>query len=109
MRPALINGLPGAVVFRHGQPFSIGAVAVRNGKIVELDFLNDPRAAPLTRRVLLLFLLPFGFSPAIPLVEVDHGLDHGRVGRIARAHARAGRLPDVLDFFRLRSPHQESD
>jgi RNA polymerase sigma-70 factor (ECF subfamily) len=42
MRPALINGVPGAVAFRHGQPFSIGAVTVRNGKIVELDFLNDP-------------------------------------------------------------------
>jgi RNA polymerase sigma factor (sigma-70 family) len=42
MRPALINGVPGAVAFRHGQPYSIGAVTVRNGKIVELDFLNDP-------------------------------------------------------------------
>jgi len=42
MRPALINGVPGAVAFRHGHPFSIGAVTVRNGRIVELDFLNDP-------------------------------------------------------------------
>jgi RNA polymerase sigma factor (sigma-70 family) len=42
MRPALVNGVPGAVAFRHGQPFSIGAVTVRNGRIVELDFLNDP-------------------------------------------------------------------
>jgi RNA polymerase sigma factor (sigma-70 family) len=42
MRPALINGVPGGVAFLHGQPFSIGAVTVRNGKIVELDFLNDP-------------------------------------------------------------------
>jgi RNA polymerase sigma factor (sigma-70 family) len=42
IRPALINGVVGAVAFRHGQPFSIGAVTVRNGKIVELDFLNDP-------------------------------------------------------------------
>jgi RNA polymerase sigma factor (sigma-70 family) len=42
MRPALINGVPGGVAFRHGQPFSIGAVTIRNGKIVELDFLNDP-------------------------------------------------------------------
>src|ERR671923_696598 len=42
VRPALINGIPGAVAFRHGQPFSIGAVTVRNGRIVELDFLNDP-------------------------------------------------------------------
>jgi RNA polymerase sigma factor (sigma-70 family) len=42
MRPALINGVAGAVAFLHGQPFSIGAVTVRNGKIVELDFLADP-------------------------------------------------------------------
>jgi RNA polymerase sigma-70 factor, ECF subfamily len=42
VRPALINGVAGAVSFLHGQPFSIGAVTVRNGKIVELDFLVDP-------------------------------------------------------------------
>ena len=42
IRPALINGVAGAVAFLHGQPFSIGAVTVRNGKIVELDFLADP-------------------------------------------------------------------
>jgi RNA polymerase sigma factor (sigma-70 family) len=41
VRPALINGVAGAVAFRHGQPFSIGAVTVRNGRIVELDFLAD--------------------------------------------------------------------
>jgi RNA polymerase sigma-70 factor (ECF subfamily) len=41
-RPALINGVAGSVAFLHGQPFSIGAVTVRNGKIVELDFLVDP-------------------------------------------------------------------
>ncbi len=42
VRPALINGVAGAVAFRDGQPFSIGAVTVRNGRIVELDFLADP-------------------------------------------------------------------
>jgi RNA polymerase sigma factor (sigma-70 family) len=42
IRPALINGVAGAVAFRQGQPFSIGAVTVKNGKIVELDFLGDP-------------------------------------------------------------------
>ena len=41
VRPALINGVAGAVAFRNGQPFSIGAVTMRNGKIVELDFLAD--------------------------------------------------------------------
>jgi RNA polymerase sigma-70 factor (ECF subfamily) len=43
VRPALINGGAGAVAFRHGQPFSIGAITVRNGRIVELDFLTDPK------------------------------------------------------------------
>jgi RNA polymerase sigma-70 factor, ECF subfamily len=42
IRPALINGVAGAVAFRHGKPFSVGAVTVRDGKIVELDFLADP-------------------------------------------------------------------
>jgi RNA polymerase sigma-70 factor (ECF subfamily) len=42
MRPALINGVLGGVAFRDGEPFSVGAVTVRNGKIVELDFLADP-------------------------------------------------------------------
>jgi RNA polymerase sigma factor (sigma-70 family) len=42
IRPALINGVAGAVTFLHGQPFSIAAVTVRDGKIVELDFLADP-------------------------------------------------------------------
>jgi RNA polymerase sigma factor (sigma-70 family) len=42
IRPALINGVAGAVAFRDGQPFSVGAVTVSNGKIVELDFLGDP-------------------------------------------------------------------
>jgi RNA polymerase sigma-70 factor, ECF subfamily len=43
VRPALINGVAGVVAFRRGQPFSIGAVTVRNGRIVELDFLADPK------------------------------------------------------------------
>lgn len=42
MRRALINGAAGMVAFLHGEPFSIAAVTVRNGKIVELDFLADP-------------------------------------------------------------------
>jgi RNA polymerase sigma-70 factor, ECF subfamily len=41
-RPALSNGAAGGVAFLHGQPFSIAAVTVRNGRIVELDFLADP-------------------------------------------------------------------
>jgi RNA polymerase sigma factor (sigma-70 family) len=41
MRRALINSAAGMVAFLHGEPFSIAAVTVRNGKIVELDFLAD--------------------------------------------------------------------
>jgi RNA polymerase sigma-70 factor (ECF subfamily) len=42
MRRALVNGAAGMVTFLDGRPFSIAAVTVRNGKIVELDFLADP-------------------------------------------------------------------
>jgi RNA polymerase sigma factor (sigma-70 family) len=42
IRPALINGAAGVVAFLDGEPFSIATVIVRNGKIVELDFFNDP-------------------------------------------------------------------
>jgi RNA polymerase sigma factor (sigma-70 family) len=42
IRPALINGAAGVVASLDGQPFSIATVTVRNGKIVELDFFNDP-------------------------------------------------------------------
>jgi RNA polymerase sigma-70 factor (ECF subfamily) len=41
IRPALINGAAGLVASLDGEPFSIAAVTVRNGKIVELDFFND--------------------------------------------------------------------
>jgi RNA polymerase sigma factor (sigma-70 family) len=42
MRPVLINGVAGMVSFQDGAPFSIGAVTVRGGKIVEMDILADP-------------------------------------------------------------------
>jgi len=42
MRPVLVNGAVGMVTFRDGEPFSVGAVTVRGGRIVELDFLADP-------------------------------------------------------------------
>jgi RNA polymerase sigma factor (sigma-70 family) len=51
--PALVNGAVGAVATLDGRPFSVGAVTVRNGKIVELDFLADPeRLAQLDLTVL---------------------------------------------------------
>jgi RNA polymerase sigma-70 factor (ECF subfamily) len=42
MRRVLVNGAAGMVTFLRGQPFSIAAVTIRNGKIVEIDFLADP-------------------------------------------------------------------
>ena len=53
MRRALINGAAGMVSFLREQPFSIAAVTIKNGKIVELDFLADPeRIAQLDLTVL---------------------------------------------------------
>jgi hypothetical protein len=42
MRRALINGAAGVVTFLRGRPFSIAALTVKDGKIVEIDFLADP-------------------------------------------------------------------
>jgi RNA polymerase sigma-70 factor (ECF subfamily) len=42
MRPVLVNGAVGFVSYRNGELYSLGAVTVRDGKIVELDFLADP-------------------------------------------------------------------
>ena len=41
-RTVLINGAIGIVATRDGQPFSVGGLIVRNGRIVEIDFLADP-------------------------------------------------------------------
>ncbi len=37
-----VNGGIGTVALRDGKPFSVGAVRVREGRIVEIDFLADP-------------------------------------------------------------------
>jgi RNA polymerase sigma factor (sigma-70 family) len=42
MRPALVNGAVGSVTMRDGRPFSVGAITVRGGRIVEMDFIADP-------------------------------------------------------------------
>lgn len=42
VRRALVNGAAGMVAERDGTPFSIGAFTIRNGRIVECDFLVDP-------------------------------------------------------------------
>ena len=42
VRRALVNGAAGAVTMQNGRVFSVAAVTVRRGRIVELDFLADP-------------------------------------------------------------------
>jgi RNA polymerase sigma factor (sigma-70 family) len=41
-RPVLVNGMYGMMSYRDGKPFSVGAVTVRGGRIVEMDILADP-------------------------------------------------------------------
>jgi RNA polymerase sigma-70 factor (ECF subfamily) len=42
IRRALINGAAGVVALRDGKPFSVLALTVKGGKIVEIDVLADP-------------------------------------------------------------------
>jgi RNA polymerase sigma-70 factor (ECF subfamily) len=42
VQQALINGVPGTVNTRDGQPFSVAAFTIRGGKITEIDILADP-------------------------------------------------------------------
>jgi RNA polymerase sigma-70 factor (ECF subfamily) len=42
MHRVRVNGAIGVVSFLHGRPFSLAAGTIRNGRIVELDFLVDP-------------------------------------------------------------------
>jgi RNA polymerase sigma-70 factor (ECF subfamily) len=52
VRRALVNGLPGGVILVRGRPFAVMAFTVREGRIVEIDAIQDPErvariAAPL--------------------------------------------------------------
>jgi RNA polymerase sigma-70 factor, ECF subfamily len=42
VRPAMINGGPGAVAVRNGKPFSLGSFTIRDGKIAAIVMLTDP-------------------------------------------------------------------
>jgi RNA polymerase sigma factor (sigma-70 family) len=42
VQPALVNGVAGAFSTLDGEPFSVGAITVKSGKIVEIDILADP-------------------------------------------------------------------
>jgi RNA polymerase sigma factor (sigma-70 family) len=41
-RPVLVNGAPGFLVVRNGDPLALLAVTLQDGKITELDILADP-------------------------------------------------------------------
>jgi RNA polymerase sigma-70 factor (ECF subfamily) len=41
-RPVLVNGVVGALSVRDGEPFSLGTLTVRGGRIVAIDILADP-------------------------------------------------------------------
>jgi RNA polymerase sigma-70 factor, ECF subfamily len=41
-RPAIVNGVAGAVIGRGGRPFAVVAVTVANGRIAQFDFVLDP-------------------------------------------------------------------
>ena len=42
IRRAVVNGVPGSVSLRDGEPFAVAAFAIRSGRIVEMDILADP-------------------------------------------------------------------
>jgi RNA polymerase sigma factor (sigma-70 family) len=42
IRRAVVNGVPGSVSLRDGEPFAVAAFAIRGGRIVEMDILADP-------------------------------------------------------------------
>src|SRR5439155_19395727 len=42
IRPALVNGAAGIVSIRDGEPYAVGGLTIRGGKIVEMDILADP-------------------------------------------------------------------
>ena len=41
-RPVLVNGAPGFLIVRDGEPLALMAVTVQDGRITELDVLADP-------------------------------------------------------------------
>jgi RNA polymerase sigma-70 factor, ECF subfamily len=45
-RHALVNGLPGLVVFHAGELFAVLAFTIRGGRVTELDILADPDRLP---------------------------------------------------------------
>jgi hypothetical protein len=50
VRPALVNGAPGAIIGEPDRPFAVVNFTVSGGRIIELDFILDPaKLARITR------------------------------------------------------------
>jgi RNA polymerase sigma-70 factor (ECF subfamily) len=61
----MVNGAPGVVAIRDGQPFSVTGLTIRDGRIVEMDILADP-----TRLARLDLTMLDGTSKGVP--RADH-------------------------------------
>jgi RNA polymerase sigma factor (sigma-70 family) len=53
VRPALVNGSPGGVILVHGRPFAVMGFIVREGRIVEIDAIQDPERIERTAAAVL--------------------------------------------------------
>jgi RNA polymerase sigma-70 factor (ECF subfamily) len=42
VRPVLVNGAVGTITLRDGQPFSLAAFTIRNGRVAEMNVYADP-------------------------------------------------------------------
>jgi ketosteroid isomerase-like protein len=51
LKPALVNGAAGLVATREGRPFSVGAFTVRQGRIVEMDWVAAARLRDLDLKI----------------------------------------------------------
>jgi RNA polymerase sigma factor (sigma-70 family) len=45
-RPAIVNGMAGAIVGLRGKPFAVAGFTVSNGRITEIDIVTDPDKLP---------------------------------------------------------------
>jgi RNA polymerase sigma factor (sigma-70 family) len=53
VRPALVNGAAGGVVIVNGRPFALMAFTVRDGRIIEINVINEPERVRRVARAVL--------------------------------------------------------
>ena len=111
VRPALVNGAAGSVVVApRGQPFSVMAFNVANGKITQIDALVDPErlatlgfASPADARPPVILARPTNVQPgrlcqALKRPRVSYGYAH----RLPRSHVLAALATGYAAFAELR-------